>query len=65
MSLVLVSVPVAAITIDESKYPDRDDGFVLTHLERYLRKFAPLPAVTLSVEDDAPTVVRRHKYTCS
>lgn len=62
MGVLLVEVPVEIVSIDESASPDRDNSFILDHLVRYCSKFAPLPAITVSIERGTATVVRGHKY---
>jgi len=62
MSTLLVEAPVASMQVDESRFPDRDDGLILDHLERTCSKGTQLPAVTVVVEGDTATVVRNHKY---
>lgn len=63
MSILLVQVPVSALSIDEVKCPDRDKSQILDHLVRYFAKFDPLPAITVALsEEGVATVVRGHNY---
>lgn len=60
--ILLVQLPVAAVSIDEAKFPDRDESHFLEHLVRYCEKFEPLPAITVAVEGNKVKVIRGHKY---
>lgn len=62
VTILLVQLPVAAVSIDETISPDRDDSLILEHLVRYCAKFDPLPAITIAIERDAARVIRGHKY---
>jgi hypothetical protein len=62
MPILLAQVPTNAVTVDDERYPDRDELHVLAHLMRYCSKFDPLPAITIVVEGDTAIVVRGHKY---
>lgn len=62
MTTLLAEIPVAIVSIDEQRFPDRDAHHILEHLLRYCAKFDPMPAITVSVESGVVTVVRGHKY---
>ncbi len=62
MGMLLVQVPVSAVSIDEERFPDRDTVHILEHLVHYCAKFDPLPAITVVVEDGKVQVIRGHKY---
>jgi len=61
MGILLVQIPVAAVSTDE-RFPDGDDSFIPEHLRYYCAKFDPLPAITIVVEEDRAIVVRGRKY---
>ena len=62
MTILLADVPLAAIAIDETRFPDREQKLVPAHLLRYFEKFDPLPAIVLAIEDERAIIVRGHKY---
>lgn len=62
MAILLVQIPVGAVSIDETRLPDRDESQILEHLVHYCGKFDPLPAITVVIEGTTATVVRGHKY---
>lgn len=62
MAIMLVEVPTGAVTVDESKYPDRDTTLIFDHLVRYCSRFEPLPAIGIVLDGRTVTVVRGHKY---
>lgn len=62
MSVLLIEVPVDAVSIDENRSPDNDERHILEHLVRYCAKFDPLPAITVVLDGMTARVVRGHKY---
>jgi len=62
VAILLLQVPVVAVSIDEARSPDRDHTQILEHLVRYCSKFDPLPAITIAIEGRTSRVLRGHKY---
>ncbi|MBK8254386.1 MAG: hypothetical protein IPK82_17170 [Polyangiaceae bacterium] len=62
MTIQLLEVPVVTVSVDESRWPDRDETLIFEHLLRYCSKFDPLPAITIAFEDSSAVIVRGHKY---
>ncbi len=62
MTILLVQIPIAAVSMDESIFPDRDDSYILEHLLQYCGKFEPLPAISIEVEGSNTRVIRGHQY---
>ena len=61
MSFQFIEISPTAVSIDRDEVA-RDDGFVYEHLKRYCSKFAPLPAITVNVNNGKFVVVAGHKY---
>lgn len=62
MTIRLLELPVAAVSVDEARSPDRDDSHIFEHLLHYCSKFEPLPAITIAIEGSTARVLRGHKY---
>lgn len=58
----LVEMPVDAITDDNEAFPERDQSYILDHLEHYCSKFDQLPAIQIRVEPGRVVVTDRHRY---
>jgi len=61
MGILLVEVPVAAVTLDDA-FPDGDHSHILEHLVRYCATFDTLPAIDISIDGNVARVTRNHKY---
>jgi hypothetical protein len=56
-------VPLAALKLDEVRFPDRDRSYSLSHLVEFYRlSQGELPAVHARIDHDGVFVVRGHKY---
>lgn len=62
MSIVLLDVPLAALPVEDARAFEVEDGFVYAHLRRYCSKFEPLPAITVSIDDESVKLLRGFKY---
>ncbi len=61
MAILLIEISVDEVVVD-AESPDRDQSQILEHLVRYCSKFAPLPAITVTIEGTVAKVVRGHNY---
>lgn len=61
MAILLIEISVDEVVVD-AESPDRDQSQILDHLVRYCSKFAPLPAVAITIEGTVARVVRGHNY---
>jgi hypothetical protein len=62
VTILLVQIPVAVVSSDESRFPDQDSSHILEHLLHYCAKFEPVPVISIVVEAGSAQVTRGHKY---
>jgi hypothetical protein len=62
MSLVVLELSPAIVTIDETRFPDPSEGVVFEHLRHYCAKFQPIPAIVVRLTGGKAIVVRGQNY---
>lgn len=65
MTMIVIDLPPKRVSIDETRFPDRDTTHIYEHLLHYCSLIPPshpLPAIDIQVERDSLVVMRGHKY---